>query len=247
MMDRNVARHGRARAPRRHRRPPRSSDGRPRAVRCAIAAYASSGAATSGSTTPTRRRMRRGDSCSRSCAMRRCTSSRARLRLGRPGQRPPAGDPAFDRRVRGEEPGPRREHRARHPAVRRNRSRRMPTGLGLRAPGRHSRARRPARRPGRLAAPRTASSRYVVQVSRWDRLKDPAGRARGLRARDRAAHGRPSRAGRPRRGGRERRPGGARGARGGRRQAGPPCRPTFATACTWCPCRWTIRPRTPRW
>ena len=97
-----------------------------------------------------------------------------------------------------------------------------PSGLRLRAPGRHSRPRRPARRPGRLAAAAGVGELCRPGVALGP-AQGPGRGARGVRARDRAAHGRPSRAGRARRGGGERRPRGPGGARGGRRPPRPPC------------------------
>ena len=66
-------------------------------------------------------------------------------------------------------------------------------------------------------APLAPDDRYVLQVSRWDRLKDPLGVIRGFARARRAARRRAPDLRRPRGRRRRRRPGGRRGARGGAR------------------------------
>ena len=130
---------GSARTTGRHRCAPRPPDGWPCRTAAGSRRCASCGAAMWGWTFQTTGRERPGAFCSASCGTRRPTSSRGPPTVGRPRPEPTGGHLAVDRRIRAEEPGPRRAAPCTPfsgaPGSRRANAFRA----RLRAPGRHSR------------------------------------------------------------------------------------------------------------
>ena len=158
-------------------------------------------------------------------------------------------DPAVDRRLLAEEPAPRAGDGHRDPRA----PRASTTGAAPAEPpvftrdGRLAGAGGRARRGDRGRALLPESAPLVTQVSRWDRLKDPVGRARGVRRARRAGDGCAPRARRPRRGRRRRTtPRARRSSRRSTAQRAQLPRRRPARASTSRCCRWTTSRRTPR-
>ena len=208
------------------RRPPASF------ALCVTSARASCGAATWASTCPTNSARRHGRSSFPTSPTPRRMSSRARASSGR------TSTPRGSSSSRPRSTCSRRRTRRCSRAPSRQSSR--PPDCATSASAARPIFTRTDGAPGRVErraelveeAPLPAEARLLTQVSRWDRLKDPAGVVEAFAGHDRRRDRGASRARRPRRHGRRGRPGRQRGARarsrsaraaaGGRPRAGPP-------------------------